>query len=144
MPSVFLRLAVPLLLLLSACGQRINDPVSFELYAGNPALPPPNQGLSVIQGMVQPTAVLLTYRTADGEQEESGELALQGADREECVALLKRTRLRPAKENGEVLELTLTDASGEQLTGTPTNGDEWAAFAKGIAQRRAQASLPTY
>ena len=141
----YLRLSLTslgLMSLLAACGKHVEEPVGFELYAGHAALPPPQQSISVIQGLVQPQAVVLIYSTSDGMGDESGELALQGPERQQCMALLRRTRLREAKEGSEVLEVTLMDASGQRLTGQPTNPEEWAAFARDIARRRAQANAP--
>ncbi|AYA35748.1 hypothetical protein D3Y59_00965 [Hymenobacter oligotrophus] len=134
-----------LVLLLGACGQQIKEPVAFELYAGNPALPPPNQGMSVIQGVVQPELIQLTYRTSDGLEEESGEMVLRGPEREQCLQMLRRTKLKPTNERAEgagAFDVTLTDASGKQLMGEPENRSEWAAFAKQVAARRTASQAP--
>jgi hypothetical protein len=128
-----------LLSLLSACGKHVAEPVAFELYAGHAALPPPQQSISVIQGLIQPQAVVLTYNTSDGMGDESGEVTLLGAERQRCLTLLRRTRLSEGKEGSTVLEVTLMDASGQRISGQPINQDEWTAFACDIARRRAVA-----
>ncbi|UYZ59397.1 hypothetical protein [Hymenobacter latericus] len=131
--------------LLGACGQQLKEPVAFELYAGDAALPPPHQGLSVIQGVVQPELIQLTYRTSDGQGEESGEMVLRGEEREQCLQLLRRTKLKPTREQAEgagAFEVTLTDASGKQLVGVPSNRGEWAAFARQVANRREASQAP--
>ncbi|KUG06990.1 hypothetical protein ASU33_06625 [Solirubrum puertoriconensis] len=132
-------------LLLSACSGLQKEPVAFELYAGNPALPPPHQGMSVIQGVVQPELIQLTYRTSDGEGEESGEMVLRGEERQQCLQMLRRTKLQPANahnEGAEPLEVTLTDAAGQQLAGVPANRNEWLAFARQIAAQREASQAP--
>jgi hypothetical protein len=154
--SPWLRMKLPYLLLsvavavcLSGCGsssgyQTLTNPVEFQLYDGNPSLPPQYQRILEITGKVRVDNVEITYRLNDKGQQIETMFKLEGNDYRDCETLINSTTIEKISNKtrpvgGSVFDVRLVDDKGKAVGGTPINRAEWEGFKGKLEERAKQA-----
>lgn len=128
-----------LLILSGACGllskiglsePKMGEIKEFQLWSGNTSLPPQYQRLVVIKGKIEPQKIIIEYSNRKGREETKKQFELTGADYEKYVQMVRNTALEKeeARSGGGEFDVTLSDATGKNKMGSPSNGKDWGQF----------------
>lgn len=118
-------------------GTSVGEPVRFQYYSGNESLPPEHQRITIIRGAMNPAYVSISYSYRGKEGTIARILKLEGEEYQRCVRMVRETHVKVVQPSerpagAAVTDVTLTDAEGRSVTGTPSNPAEWSRFAEEI------------
>jgi hypothetical protein len=120
---------------LPACS-RIGKPVGFQLWSGNITLPPEYQTEQVIRGKIQPDSIAIDFSERKGKNEVKRKLELTGEEYKKAIDMIRNTSLekKEIRMGGSSFDVTLTDETGKNEMGLPSNAGEWREFSRKIEQ----------
>jgi hypothetical protein len=111
--------------------QTMAEAASFSIYSGNESLPPQYQDVTRISGRFDDGAktVAVNYTRSKEEQAVNREVTLYGADYEQLRKTVRKTSVVDDSESrgvgGGAFVVTLKDASGRSIYGSPSNASDW-------------------